>query len=284
MVFWARRLLAWHRDWQSIENWLNSIDNTPEYIALAMGGLLLAAVSSTAAQWLQTTVIRLAEGYWPWPLRGLRFFLARRLRKRLAHKEEKWARLADIPEERRTEKEQEEFARLDVLLSRYPVDDRLHMPTTLGNLLRSAEEYPKVRYGLDAVVCWPRLWLLMPGETLEALSEAREQLDAAARFMLWILLFTVWTIWTKWAALSLLLLPAVYPRMIDAAENYGRLVRSAFDIHWFKLYEALNWPLPPGPAEEAACGEKLTEYLFRGAAPDAIRYNQNGEPGDQSPG
>ncbi len=272
LVFWAGGLLAWHGKWQAIENWLKGINNTPTYIALTMGGILLVAVSGAAAQWLQTTIIRWAEGYWPGPLKKLRFSQAKRLKKRLAQKEERWEQLDKIPEARRSAEEQSEYVHLDALLSRYPLDERLYMPTTLGNLLRSAEEYPKVRYGLDAIVCWPRMWLLMPKETLEALAEAREQLNAAARLMLWSILFTIWTLWADWAALSLVLLPAAYLRMLNAAESYGYLIRSAFDIHRFKLYESLNWPLPQGPAQEADSGEQLTEYLFRGTVSDDIDY------------
>ncbi len=57
------------------------------------------------------------------------------------------------------------------------------MPTALGNLLRSAEEYPLVRYGLETAVCWPRLWLLLPSATQETLTRARQSLNDAARHL-----------------------------------------------------------------------------------------------------
>ncbi len=283
LVFWAGGgcFLALHWEWQSIEKWLVSINKTPIYIALAMGGLLLVVVSGTAAEWLQTTVIRWSEGYWPWPFKKLRFSLAKRLKKRLTQKEERWEQLDKIPEADRSTEDKAELVHLDALLNRYPLDDYLYMPTTLGNLLRSAEEYPKARYGLDAVVCWPRMWLLMPDETLEALTEAREELNASARLMLWSIVFTIWTIWSNWAALSVILVPVAYLRMLNAAESYGDLIRSAFDIHRFKLYEALKWPLPTSPAQEAAWGEKLTEYLFRGTAPDNIGYAEKDPSTDE---
>ena len=283
LVFWAGGLLAWHGSWQSIEKWLQGINNTATYVALAAGGLLLAAVSGTAVQWLQPKAIRWLEGYWPRPLHGLRFYLSERLKDKLEPKEERWGELAEkvrqreeqpeTPEGRITAREHAEYVRLDSLLNRYPVDDILYMPTTLGNLMRSAEEYPKVRYGLDAVVCWPRMWLLMPDKTLEALSEAREELNSGSRLMIWSILFLIWAFWTKWAALSLLLVPVAYWKMLGAAETYGYLIRSAFDIHRFKLYESLHWPLPPDPAQEEDRGKELTKYLFRGIAPDGIVYN-----------
>jgi len=43
-----------------------------------------------------------------------------------------------------------------------PAESDRHMPTKLGNILRAAELRSKDKYGLDAVICWPRLWLLLP--------------------------------------------------------------------------------------------------------------------------
>ncbi|RLC20857.1 MAG: hypothetical protein DRI57_03775 [Deltaproteobacteria bacterium] len=269
LVFWAGGIIAWlsHNKWKLPEICLQNIDNSLVYIVLAMGGILLIAISGTVMQWLQTPVIRLAEGYWP-----LRFCLARQLKKGLNSKEEQWEKLDS--RENRTAEEQAELVRLDMTLSRYPLDKRLLMPTTLGNLLRSAEEYPRVRYGLDTIVCWPRLWLLMPDETLEVLSEAREELNSCARLMLWSIFFLIWILWTDWAVLSLLIFPIAYMRMLKAADTYGELIRAAFDLHRFKLYESLKWPLPPGPKEEKERGEQLTEYLSRGTGADSIRFRE----------
>ena len=269
LVFWAGGIVAWlyHNNWTFPKIWSEIVSSTPGCVALAVGGILLIAISGTVMQWLQTPVIRLAEGYWP-----LRFCLARQLKKGLNSKEEQWEKLDS--RENRTAEEQAELVRLDMILSRHPLDKRLLMPTTLGNMLRSAEEYPRVRYGLDTIVCWPRMWLLMPNETLEVLSEAREELNSCARLMLWSILFPIWTIWTGWAACSILILPVAYLRMLNAADTYGDLIRAAFDLHRFKLYESLKWPLPPGPKEEKEWGEQLTEYLFRGTGADSIRFRE----------
>jgi hypothetical protein len=197
LAFWGGGLLAWawRYGWQPLLDWLVALNNTAAYIALAVGGLVLLAASSAAMTWLQLTALRLAEGYWPGPFRRLRFALARRLEKRLQVKDERWQQLADVEPEQRTAEQQAEYARLDAELTGYPVDPRHLMPTRLGNLLRAAEEYPRVRYGLATSVCWPRLWLLLPKETQEALSAARQGLNSAARLFFWGLLFAVWTVW-----------------------------------------------------------------------------------------
>ena len=65
------------------------------------------------------------------------------------------------------------------------------MPLELGNILRAAETKPEEKYGLNAIVCWPRFWLLLPEETKQEISGARAALDVGAQAMFWSLLFIV---------------------------------------------------------------------------------------------
>jgi hypothetical protein len=81
------------------------------------------------------------------------------------------------------------------------------MPTRLGNLLRAAERKPLEKYGLDAIICWSRLWMLLPDAVKKDLQESRADLNNAARVWLWSLLFCGWTfvggnIWTTWRSRS----------------------------------------------------------------------------------
>jgi len=59
----------------------------------------------------------------------------------------------------------------------------------------------------------------------------------------------------------------VYRGMMLAASVYGGLVRAAFDLHRFALYEQLRWPLP-----RWVDGEALTEYLHRGTAAVSLTF------------
>lgn len=275
LAFWGGGLLAWAwcYGWQPLFNWLVALNNTAAYIALAVGGLMLLAASSAAVTWLQLSVLRLAEGYWPGPFRRLRFALARRLEKRLQAQDERWQELADLEPEQRSAEQQTEYACLDAELVHYPVDPRRLMPTRLGNLLQAAEEYPQVRYGLTMSVCWPRLWLLLSEEAQETLASARERLNGATRFLVWSVLFAVWTVWAWWAApVAVVAAVPAYWGMFSAAGVYGDLLRAAVDLHRFALYEELRQPLPSGPADEPVHGRQLSEYLFRGTGSEAVQF------------
>ncbi|MEH1920870.1 hypothetical protein [Nostoc sp.] len=159
----------------------------------------------------------------------------------------------------------DEWISLDWQQHYRPLDNQL-MPTRLGNILRAAEQRPLEKYGLDAIVCWSRLWLLLSDAVKKDLQEARADLNAAIRIWLWSLLFILWTIWAWWAApvgiISAIF--AYYYWAVDAARNYGELIEATFDLHRHLLYQSLRWNLPPDPNEERRVGRQLTEYLWRG--------------------
>ena len=281
-AFWGGGLLAytWRYGWGGLVNWWNG--RAPhEQVALLVGGLILVVLSSAAMERLQTTVIRLAEGYWPWPLRWLRFLLARVWRWWMERKYEKWNALAEKCEgrpERLPPKEQARYARLDTALAHFPADPGRVMPTRLGNVLRASEEHSQVRYGLNANVCWPRLWLLLPADVQEDISVARGQLNEAARLFAWGLLFCIWAVWAWWAVpVGLAVAFLAYRGMVLSALVYGELVRSAFDLYRFDLYEQMGWSPPRWAGDEPAYGERLTTYLFRGLTEEPVHFNHRGE-------
>jgi hypothetical protein len=129
-----------------------------------------------------------------------------------------------------------------------------------------AESRPVGKYGLDAVVVWPHLWLVLPETTRQELGTARQALDSAARAFLWGLLFLAFTPWTPLAApVGLAVAAAALYRSVPAAARvFADLVEAAFDLHRTALYQHMRWPLPANPQHERAEGKQLTTYLWRG--------------------
>lgn len=165
--------------------------------------------------------------------------------------------MAEVPEEQ---------AFRDWQQQKFPLPTQL-MPTRLGNILRAAERRPLEKYGLDGVICWPRLWLLLPEAAKKDIQEARADLNNAARFWLWSLLFIGWAGLGAWWAIPLGVAAALFAYFgwaIAAAITYGDLIEAAFDLYRHLLYDSLRWKLPPDPNEERRVGRQLTEYLWRG--------------------
>jgi hypothetical protein len=125
-------------------------------LAVILVAVLLAAclAGSTAS------LVRLFEGYWTTPAGR---FLARAGRR--------WhqSRLATL--------DPEDGADYQLIHANYPTSAQEVMPTRIGNILKNAELHPEERYGIDAVLIWPRLHPLLPADHRAALAAARSDLE-----------------------------------------------------------------------------------------------------------
>lgn len=264
-VFWLGGLVAWMQQfgWNRLETWLND-QSEPIQVALIVGGLLVVAVSAFVIQQFEQPTIQLLEGYWPSWLRGLRRRLIQRQRQTVQHREQRWQQLATQRD--LTAEETDEYVILDGQLRQFPTHPARIMPTRLGNVLRSAEDLPQIKYGLDAIICWPRLWMVLPEPVKTDLQAARAELNTAARVWLWGICFLIWAIWVWWAIpIGFFTAWYAYGWILRSATTYATLLESAFDLHRLTLYQSLHWPLPTNPAEEKQMGQQLTAYLWRGA-------------------
>ncbi|MEO0885202.1 MAG: hypothetical protein AAFY54_04620 [Cyanobacteria bacterium J06648_10] len=267
-VFWLGGGLAWLQrvGWKRVLDFFTAL---PEPLPVGLGVLALLVVSTSGfvAQQFEFSVLRLLEGYWPdW---------CQLLTKRLVKRQRRQLKAIDKPLQdfnrqglqTLTPEEQHDYIQADLQLSSFPEAGRL-LPTRLGNILRSAEDRCAAKYGLDAIICWPRLWLVLPDAVKGELSEARDSLNSTARLWLWGVLFLLWSpIFQVWWPLPLGLVVAwlAYRWMVQAAQVYGELLESAFDLYRFQLYEGLHWPRPKTPAEERDFGKGLTKYLWHGS-------------------
>ncbi len=264
-VFWAGGIAAGLQrfGWKGISAWFKQ-QPEPLQIALLIGSFCVIATSAFVVQRFDLPVLRCLEGYWhPW-LRPLRRCFIARQAKRSQRIDDRWQTLTRIDRAQLTSEQRDEFVQLDWEQNHLPLTDQL-MPTRLGNVLRAAEQRPLEKYGLDAIICWSRLWFLLPDGVKTDLQTARADLNTAARFWLWSVLFIVWTIWAWWAIL-LGIISAIfaYSWAIEVATTYGNLIEAAFDLYRDRLYQSLRWHLPADPNEERRVGRELTQYLWRG--------------------
>ncbi len=271
-VFWLGGFLVWvlHFGWGAVEQNFVHLP-LPEQVTYLVLGLLLVVFSSVAVQTIARPLVRLCAGYWPvwpgwlnWPLLRVRNWCVQRQLRRMEVLAGQWQELANKGLKQLSVEESEAYTQLDQQLRQFP-DDSALLPTRLGNCLRAAELRPWMKYGLDAVICWPHLWLLLPDEARQELSEARASVNGALFNLLWGVLFLVWTLWAWWAIfVGVAVALFAYWQALNAAEVYGNLLNAAFDLYRLTLYDALRWPQPLDTSDEKNSGQRLTEYLFRG--------------------
>ncbi|NEQ34438.1 MAG: hypothetical protein F6K04_26230, partial [Leptolyngbya sp. SIO4C5] len=276
-IFWAGGaiVLMQRRGWQDTIDWF---EQQPEYLRLAMAiaAFLLIAISAVVIQRFDLAVLRFLEGYWPRWLNPLRRWRIAQAAKRSRKIGDRWQALAQINPAQLTPQQRDDLAQFDWQQRQMPLPHE-SMPTQLGNLLRAAERKPKEKYGLDAIICWSRLWLLLPDAAKQDLQAARADLNTAARVWLWSMLFCGWALlslefspsftvnlWALWPLLGLLSAWLAYQWAIAAAQIYGELIEASFDLYRHLLYESLRWHLPADPNVERRVGAELTEYLWRG--------------------
>jgi len=234
-----------------------------EAVLLAVAVVVVALI----AEPLQVTLVRLLEGYWGQSRAGrllaapgLAFHRARRGRLDRAQR-----RSPGDPVQAHALAAREEAARK---LRAYPPEAAI-LPTMLGNILRSAEGRAGSRYGLDAIVVWPRLYPLLSDKVTAVLDDLRDQLDLAARFCVVFGIAMVISVvflaehgwWLTAAAISLAGALLSYRAALAAAAAYGQAVEAAFDLHRFDLLTALHLPLPANLTGEVTANQELSRFL-----------------------
>lgn len=168
--------------------------------------------------------------------------------------------------------------------SSFPSRAAAVLPTKLGNVIAAWEEYAFLRYGMDAVVLWPRLVpilrkrdflrfvngektvfdfllnlllisLILGGEFLVIAAGQRNPV-----FMLAVILGTV-------AAVYLL-----YEALIVAARQWGATVKVAFDLFRHDLHQQLGLKAKDTFEDDCDLWQGLSEYLacWQEQRPDAV--------------
>jgi len=289
LVFWTGGLLAWAiarggvRGLDGPERRLAGY-SAPGQVAVLVVALLLVAASAIAVRRLTFPVLRLLEGYWPWPAGPLRDRLITSGERRAREARDELQELAGpVRDGTATRQQRDRYVRLDARLRQMPTTSRL-LPTPIGNILRAAESRPADKYGLDPVSLWPHLWLVMPDTARQELAGARDALDSSVSAVIWSLLFIAFAVWSPWAvaaglgvaALTLLVwVPA-------RAATFATLVETAFDLYRQDLYVQLRWPLPATPHDERGEGRRVTTYLVRGSDADTPVFTSASSAGEST--
>jgi hypothetical protein len=265
-AFWFVGLGAWIRsNGVSVHDslaWFTA-DSTRGWLVLVVS-FVVVTVSAAVVRRLGLPTLRLLEGYWPSVANKPNSWLNSRRVTKLNKKTERAHTLLEL--ENPSEAEKEELVHLETELALWPADPSDVMPTRLGNILKAGETRPRAKYGLDAVVCWPSFWLVLPPSAREELVGARELLDSDARLVVWSVLGLVWMIFSPWILpLASLLAWVCYLGTASSATVYKELLESSFDVYRWNLYDALHWPLPKNPKSELTQGPEITEFPWRGS-------------------
>lgn len=215
--------------------------------------------------------IRAGEGYWPWWLSKLA----------------RWRRRKHLARQATLGTDAAAFARWH---ADYPLRSASVMPTRLGNILRAAECHALDRYGINAIVVWPRLYLLVPDSFTAAMAAAKTPFDLMAVIGVLAAAFTVagttvaavmlpWYVALACTAGGLLVCGLAYEGAVQAARPYAQLIRAAFDVHRGLLLDAIGLRRPRTYSEELGQWQQLSHLWLQGVPEGPTGAARLGYPG-----
>ena len=264
---------------------------TVDQAFLSIGGLIVITALAYILQALTDTIMRLFEGYWTWAK-----WLERRLSDWQGKKRNKlrgeWEKLAKNPAS-----QGDHLNRLyRTYYYQYPRSHsyqypRSHStptrPTLLGNILTAAEEYPRLTYGLDGALWWPRLTPLLPSAFQDQINMTQTPMLALLNLAMVLFFVAVlepavvgigdvvgwWRVGQPWwvfvgiAAGGVVLAYVLYRAATVADRVYGNSFRVGFDLYRHELLKQLDVALPKNLVEERELWLKLGRRIYLNRPP-----------------
>jgi len=166
------------------------------------------------------------------------------------------------------------------IYQRFPPVTRLDavMPTRMGNILKNGELYPKLLYGMNAVLVWPRLYSVLPDAMVTNFGSAAAELELmlvisvlGAAFACVGGLMAV-ALLPCWVAPACILGGALvawlgYEGAVRSALSYNMLVKAAFDLHRGTLLKTIGWFPATSYAKEKAQWGRISQLWFQNPPP-----------------
>lgn len=275
-----------------------------EWQTLAIGGLTV--LFSGLLYTLNTPIIRFYEGY-PWRHsligRSLKWVQERRW-DRTVHWGAGLRALMDAGGTADAEVNKTLRGRRDELErdfgALYPSQRGSVLPTQLGNVIRSFEDYPRRQYGMSGIPLWPRLLAVIDPQYATAADDAKSSFDfminmsflsgVSAGILLLLGLGAPlaqggeapgWA-WRLQVGALLVACFVFYRGSIAQALAWGNLVRGAFDLYRGKLLSQLGFQQRPASlAEERRLWSAISLQMLYGDPPvnstaPLLRYASDG--------
>lgn len=184
-VFWIALLSTIYlADHKRVVDFLTPLERSPYPVFVGAAVLVGLLLTSFALDRTVLPTLKFLEGYWGGRLRRLfaRPWIDRRKSFEMALAEMLSSVGGDA--DRLTSPDRDRFLSLDQRRSNISNNNSSVMPTRLGNIIRSAEETPYQKYGLDTVGTWIHLWFVVPDVVRDQITAARSTIDVGVRSVL----------------------------------------------------------------------------------------------------
>lgn len=263
--------------------WMGGLDTEWQIAASTLVVLLLTALLYN----LNGPIIRFYEGY-PWRGSLLGRWRSGVHQKEFVRARERWQGL-DTLLSRRGASTMPGYDEVTAywnhlgreLNSLFPTEEEAVLPTRLGNILRSFEDYPERQYGMEAITLWPRLVSRVDERFAVQIDDAKSSLDFMlnSSLLCGLLAFLFGAVRLHYpvglvepsAWLPALLVFGVllggsillYVLSLPRASAWGNVVKSAFDLYRQDLLKGLGpWEEPAGRQEERELWNRVSNSII----------------------
>jgi hypothetical protein len=156
----------------------------------------------------------------------------------------------------------------------FPHEEALIMPTRFGNIVKAAEVYSLVIYGIDSSYGWSRLVAVVPGDYMKFFEDEKAQMDfwinSSLNGMLCAILYAGFALATNqvtdfWLFPAAILASYISNRFAtSSARRWGMLFMTAFDLYRSDLSEKLNLTRPETLEQERSMWTTVSQvWIYR---------------------
>ncbi len=183
------------------------------------------------------------------------------------------------------------------LINQFPKNKSSILPTRLGNIIRSFEDYSSRQYGIRSITMWPRLISQIDLSYAASLDSAKATFDfmincSALSGLLGMVILGLglifpsqihglldFIIWILEIGGFLIFAYQCYAWSIQSAEAWGNLVKGAFDLYRNKLLKELGYSIiPKDKLEERIIWEKIYYQMAFGDSSKGPRISYSIPP------
>jgi hypothetical protein len=169
----------------------------------------------------------------------------------------------------------------------YPDRRAMILPTRLGNIIASFEAYPRLQYGMDGVILWPRLFAKIDPAYADAIDGTKTAFDFMLNCSVLSTLLSVsmlfyglfyglplhsWTsglLWFVEIVVLCMLAALCYMGSINRARAWGNTFKSAFDLYRWDLLKQLGYASAPATMEEEReMWRNISRQMLYGDSPE----------------
>jgi hypothetical protein len=165
------------------------------------------------------------------------------------------------------------------------------LPTRLGNIMRAYERYSDIVYGIEAIVLWPRIMMVIPDVARDRVREGRVLFDFALNTLfaglLTIFLYAVMVALDVRPLIAGFYIPSpIIPalgivlslfgwwQLPGAARERGEQTKSIFDLYRRDLALSFGLELPPTYSAERRMWELVSRRLMFNVAEDVSSLDE----------